>query len=1033
MTHEGTRLKPWSHGIYLSVISVLICASTYSTAAVRSGEFHDITFERILADDGLSHGTINSIIQDRRGFLWLGTSTGLLRYDGYTFKRYSHDPSDSTSISGDYVWSLCEDSSGDLWIGTSGRGLDRYVRSANRFVHYRNIPDDSTSLLGDEVTSVYADAGNEIWAGSWNGGLNKFNRSTGNFTRYKDLSVLPSNNVSRLLEDRSGRFWVGTRRGLALFDRSTGGSRVYKPEPGNRNSLPGEYISAMVETRDGVVWFGTDGGICKYNPSSDDFSRIALPGLTNPVVALCEDNSGHLWVATDGGGLIRINFDGGDNRSFTTDPRNPDAISSNVILAMHRDREGVLWLGAVATGLSKYDPHRKKFRHVITDPGTVNALFEDSEGTVWIATQDGVKRMTRGSPHAESVAALGDGPVYALCEDGNGNMWFAKPESGLYRLNVKTGAVRALGLPGGPQDNTNKFLTSLFVDSHGYLWIGQSGGGISRYDPRTSVYEHHAMRTKPPFPSDYVWTIHEDRRGYLWCGTWGAGVVRFDPRTGESLVFEKTGARAGDNAISGNIVVAIAEDADGILWFGTWGDGLNRYDPVKNVFTHYSVANGLPNDQIYGILIDDRTDELWLTTGYGLARFNPTTGSCITYDESDGVQSLEFRRGAAHRGRSGMMYVGGVNGFNMFRPEEIRGNGSIPPVEFTSVRVFNREIALTPAPPDLSYDENFLSFEFAALDYAEPLKNRYAYMLEGFDSKWVDAGTRRYVSYTNLPPGQYAFHVKGSNNDGAWNDRGATFGFSISPPLWRTWWAYTAYLLVAVSIGIGWRRHEISTIRRKEREQAALREAGLQAELEQQKTRIHIARDLHDEVGSAFSSIAFFAQAIRGKSSDQETAADKYLALISESSSHAKEAMSDIIWSVNPVNDSLENVVSKFQRYASDLFESKGIAHTIEMPPINIPVTLDPERRRQLWLLFKEMVTNAAKHSRCTHVGIRLRLENSIVSLTISDDGTGFDPARPPSGHGLQNIRERAKIIGAALDLDSSPGAGTSWKVVFPV
>jgi ligand-binding sensor domain-containing protein/signal transduction histidine kinase len=993
----------------------------------------DHAFERVLTDEGPSKGTIYSIIQDKQGFLWLGTATGLVRYDGYTFKRYAHNPSDSNSISGDFIWNVCEDSSGDLWIGTSGRGLNRYVRHEDKFIRYRNIPYDTTSLLGDEVAWVYVDRNNEVWAGSWNWGLNKLNRSTGTFTRYTSLQVFPSNNINRIFEDRTGRFWVGTRRGLALFYRTNGRSHIYKPEPKNPRSLSGEYIFAMYETRDSTVWFGTDGGICKYNSTTDDFTRVTIPGLTNPVASLREDISGNLWVGTDGDGLFRIDLASGEQSHFVMNPRNPDAITSNVILSIYGDRAGMLWLGTVATGLSKLDAHKKKFRHVLTDPGTVNAFFEDSEGTLWIATQDGVKRMKQGSPHVEDLTAFRGEPVYALCEDGDGSMWIARLGSGLYRLNKKTGALKAFGLPSGPQDNTNRFLTSLFVDSHGDLWIGQSGGGISRYDVKRKTFEHHATRTQPAFPSDYVWTIHEDRRGYVWCGTWGSGVVRFDPRSGESLVFSKNNTRIGNTAISGNIVVAIAEDANGILWFGTWGDGLNKYDPEADVFTHYTTADGLPNDQIYGIVIDDKAGELWLTTGYGLARFDPKSGRCTAYDEADGVQSLEFRRGAAHRGRSGAFYVGGVNGFNMFKPEEIVGNGNIPQVVLTSVRVLDREITHQSRSFELSYDENLLAFEFAALDFVEPQKNAYSYKLDGLEHDWVNAGTRRYVSYANLSPGSYVFHVRGSNNDGVWNNDGVSLAFAINPPPWKTWWAFSLYTLVLVAAGVGWRQYEINKIRRKDREEAALREAELRTEIEKQKTRMQIARDLHDEVGSTLSSITFFAQAMSESQRSGTNGGNRFLTLIAESSSHAKEAMSDIIWSINPTNDSWENITSKLRRYASELFESKGIAHSIEMPPMDLSVNIDPERRRHFWLLFKEIITNVAKHSHCTEVQVRVTVREEHVSLTVSDNGTGFDSSNPPAGHGLKNIEARARLLAATVGLKTSPGEGTRWEIAFPV
>ncbi|MBX2992042.1 MAG: hypothetical protein KF749_12870 [Bacteroidetes bacterium] len=1000
-------------------------------ASVVAAQQENIIFQQLSTADGLSRGTIYSILQDKQGFLWLGTATGLLRYDGYTFKRYAHNPSDSTSLSGDFIWSVCEDSSGDVWVGTSGRGLNRYVRAADRFVRYTSMPGDSTSLLGNEVVWVYVDRRNDVWAASWNGGLNKFNRSTETFTRYTAADGLPSSNVHRIYEDSDGRFWVGTRRGLARFDRESGSSRVYKPEPENTHSLSGEYIFAIYEMHDGSVWFGTDAGICQYSSTTDDFTRVRIPHLRNPVSALSGDMSGNLWVATDGDGLVRLNTRTGEQARFVPDPQDPNALSSHTVLSLHRDRTGILWLGTVATGLSKVDPHRKKFHHLSMNAATVNAIHEDSRGNLWIATQSGMHHVNRDGSRLDHVPRpLRKGALYSVCEDGEGNIWFGHLESGLHRLDTK-GVVKNLGLPPGPQDVTNRFITSLFVDSHGYLWIGQSGGGVSRFDAKANTYRHHSMTTDPPLPASYIWAIHEDRRGYFWLGTWGAGVIRFNPATNESVVLNRASPRAGGKAISGNIVVAIAEEPDGTMWFGTWGDGLNRYDPVGDSITYYSTSNGLPNNHIYGILLDDKTGELWLTTGYGLARFNPKSGSCIAYDEGDGIQSLEFRRGAVHKGRSGMFYVGGVNGLNIFRPEHIAVNTHVPPVVLTSVRVLDNERNILHPSLALSYDEDFLAFEFAALDFVEPGKNRYAYRLEGLERDWVESGTRRYVSYANLSPGDYVFRVKGSNNDGVWNEEGTSFAFTIAPPPWQTWWAYCLYGIVLALSGVGFRRYEINKIKARERHEAAMREAELRAELEKQKTRVQIARDLHDEVGSTLSSISFFAQAM--EQGEEKENAGKFLSLISESSAHAREAMSDIIWSIDPANDSWNTVISKLQRHASELFESKGIAHNIEMPSSEIEVVIDPQRRRHFWLLFKEIVTNAVKHSQCSEARIRLEVKGGRVSLSISDNGVGFDASSAKDGHGLKNIRSRGEVLGAVMNLTTSPGTGTDWRISFDV
>jgi len=1016
---------------------LLVCLSsfTYALTSFPSENDRQPYFERVLTDEGISKGTIYSIIQDRQGYLWLGTATGLLRYDGYVFRSYRHDPTDTNSIAGDFIWSVSEDSSGNLWIGTSGKGLDCYIPTHDRFVHYKNVPDDTTSLFGDEVPCVFVDSNNDVWAGSWNKGLNKFDRRTNTFVRYSLEHGLPSKNVHRIVEDKQGRVWIGTKRGLVQFDRNLGTGHAYRHDPNKKNTLPDDYIYSIYQTRDGEVWIGTSRALCKYDSATDDFEQVSIPELQNPIQAMHEDVHGNLWIASDGDGIIKLSPATGRYEIYLPNPQDPLAISSRVGLSLYRDRTGIMWIGTAATGLSKFNPGRKKFRHVLTNPETVNALFEDKDGMLWIGTQGGINTLGPSDSHPRKFQlpkglpkAIDEGVIYALSGDSLDNIWIGTLGSALYRFNKRTGELRHFGFGLPPDKIGSDEVTSLILDSKGNTWIGLNGGGMSRHDPAKGIFfSNYNLTTDSSIASDYVWAIHEDRKGFIWFGMWDVGVARLDPMINDTLVFRTSSRSSNGKALSGHPVVSIAEDAEGVMWFGTWGFGLNRYDPDLDTFTHYSTVDGLPNNYIYGILTDDTAGELWLTTGNGLARFNPVTGKCITYDEADGIQSSEFRRGAVHKGRSGRFYVGGVNGFNSFRPEEIAENTHPPPLALTSVRVLDRNINPLASSIQLSYADNYISFEYASLDFSDPGKNRCSYRLVGLEEDWIQAGRRRSVSYANLDPGEYVFHVRGSNNDGVWNEEGISFLFLITPPPWKTWWAYSSYVLLLILTSIAWRGYEINKIRRNEREQAALREAELRAELDKQQTRIQIARDLHDDVGSTLSSISFFAQAISTKASD----GDKFLSLISESSSLAKEAMSDIIWSIDPVNDNWENIIAKFQRYASDLLDSKGINHHIEMPPPDHLVLIDPQRRRNFWLVFKEVITNAAKHSQCSEIRIRFNYEGSLICLMVEDNGKGFDHEAPSQGNGLNNIRARLQSLDATVDLKTSQGKGTRWDIRF--
>jgi hypothetical protein len=368
------------------------------------------------------------------------------------------------------------------------------------------------------------------------------------------------------------------------------------------------------------------------------------------------------------------------------------------------------------------------------------------------------------------------------------------------------------------------------------------------------------------------------------------------------------------------------------------------------------------------------------------------------------------------------MFFGGVNGFNVFHPDSIRDNPHIPPVVITSFRIFNEEAALGQTYPSvrnivLSYDQNFFSFEFAALDYTIPERNQYACMLEGVDPGWVNIGTRHYAGYTHIDPGEYLFKVRASNSDGVWNNEGAIISVTILPPYWETWWfrLLGGFALVG-SLALLY-RYRVNKL------------------LEVERTRNRIARDLHDEVSATLSGINYFAQAISGEAgSGVSSGSLKFLSLIQESAMDVQESMSDIIWSINPENDDWNHVMAKLRRYASDLFDSKGILYTIDTPQVTPTKPLSMERRRHFWLIYKEMITNVARHSACSEATVAITLDQGrTVQLVVSDNGRGFDPEKATDRNGNKNIRSRAEAIGGTLRIDTGPGKGTRWELVFPV
>ncbi|MGA9119777.1 MAG: triple tyrosine motif-containing protein, partial [Bacteroidota bacterium] len=517
--------------------------------------------------------------------------------------------------------------------------------------------------------------------------------------------------------------------------------------------------------------------------------------------------------------------------------------------------------------------------------------------------------------------------------------------------------------------------------------------------------------------------LYQSRDHRLWVGTWGGGLNVLDPATGKFSRFIES-----EDGLTNNTVLSIYEDSKGTLWLGTYGGGLNRFDPAKGTFSAYTDAHGLPNNVVYGIL-PDRKGNLWLTTNKGLARFSPATGTCRVFDANDGLQGNEFNQGAYHESSSGELFVGGVNGVNAFFPEEVTDNPTIPPVYLTSFRIFDKPANLGAAVNtvqriQLEYDQNYFSFEFVALDFSSPEKNRYAYRLEGLDASWIDAGRRRFASYTNLDPGQYVFRCRGSNSDGVWNESGAFIELVIAPPYWKTWWFQTAALLVVLGSLFLIYRVRVNKLIAIER------------------IRTSIATDLHDDIGSTLTEIALFSDVgkrfLAHDGGEESLSRARLEALqrlddIGEMARALIDSMSDIVWSVNPKNDTVESLLLRMRTHAGRVLDAKGIRYELSLPSALPQQALQPAVRRALYLIFKEAVNNIVRHSTANFVRMEVARDRSLLGLTIVDNGRGFDTREIGIGNGVNNMRNRAATLGGECRIVSSREAGTTVKVQLPL
>jgi ligand-binding sensor domain-containing protein/signal transduction histidine kinase len=793
----------------------LACWSLQANAAPRS-----LRFERLGLEQGLSQESVLNVRQDRAGFIWMGTQAGLHRYDGYKVKVFRNDPSDPNTLVDNYVMASYEDEQGRLWFGTKG-GLTRFDSATQTFVRF---PAPTTASQSNQlVLAIVGDRAGGLWLGTADG-LKHFDPATRTYRSWRHHAAEPGSladdRVNALALDPQGNLWIGTGDGLDTLAPGADSFTHYRigtlPAERKRNAV----VALSMGPR-ATLWVGTLEGLESWRLGSGAPERHRLgaaDGIKHArIYALYHDSGDNLWVGTDTEGLKWRDPSTGQFVTYRREALDRHSMSDSQVTSILVDRTGTLWAGTLWGGVNRADLASGGFNRLNHNPDIkdglpsdkVRVIMGDGAGKLWIGTTGGgmshIDPRTGRGPlfrHDDKVpGSLPDDSVTSLARDGV-RLWVGST-LGLSWRDGDSGAFHPVSL--GADANAN-FVHDLLLGRDGTLWIVTRGGlhalAPDRKGLRTWRHDQHDPNS---LGENYGFAVIEDRAGLIWIGT-DTGLDRFDRTSGVFTHFRHNPNEA--DSLPHSRVYDLYQAANGAIWAGTAG-GLSRIEDAggKRVrFRHFPVEKGRAPGPV-GALLEDARGMLWLSTTVGLTRLDPATGRYKNYGARDGLIDGSYFVGSAWRDEDGMMYFGGVNGMTSFQPPDIRDNPFPPQVVVTDLSVANVSRAFghgaARAHVTLGPGDTVFSLEFAALHFADPGGNRYAYRLKGFDADWVETdATRRFASYTNLDPGNYLFEVKAANKDGVWNTRPATLALTLTPPWWKTWWLRTLAALLLLTLGL---------------------------------------------------------------------------------------------------------------------------------------------------------------------------------------------------------------------------------------
>lgn len=1064
----------------MSKFLITLLLSVLSTMRVFGQE--DIRFFHLTSADGLSKNSVIKILQDSRGYMWFGTRDGLNKYDGYQFSVYREDKFDNSSICSNIATDINEDADGNLWIA-SPKGVSMFNRNQEIFVNFTNSSSNTSSFDFNDLRKTYIDRQNRVFIAG-KGGLALYNKESKRFNRVFDKDI------HSVLIDSQEMLWLGTREnGIFLLDGNTFEvKKHYSKNPSNKISISDNFVTVIKESKDGTYWIGyNNSGIDHFTPSTGTIHHYVHDPknpetLCNNVIRVIADGpNDELWIGTYKGISRLSNIDGQVKFKTILHKANEKySLSHNSVYDVFKDERGAIWVATYFGGLSVFDEDSQLFDYYKPELNNKNSLsyhvvgqfIEASEDKVWIATEGGgldlfdrnKKSFKHFSNDPKNPNSLPDDNIKAICQEDDGNLWLGMFMEGLVHFNPVTKRTKIYNTTNSSLEKNS--VQSLLLDHKGTLWIG-TANKLYQYDQQTDdfvTFQFPDSKSEITELSKIKFMLESSNKN-IWIGTLGKGLFLLNRKTNsiENYLLDEDSTNTSNH----NLINYLFEGSDQNIWIGTLGGGLLKFNPISKSFKVYYTNDGLVNNIVFCIVEDDQ-GLLWVSTSNGLSRFNPKTEVFKNYGVND-LPIYEFNEGSCYKSKDGTIFMGGIDGFITFKPENIKDTNFDAPIVLTSLKIGNDLIKPSKGSAilqksineqesiALNYENRNISIGYASLNYVLSGENQYAYFLEGFDSDWNYVGAKREATYTNLTPGSYTLKIKTYRAENKLNDLEKSIDISVSPPLWKSWWAYMIYLFVilgALYLLTVTLEYKVNIEKNLELEHL---ERVKSEELNNFKLKFYtnISHEFRTPLTLILSPLE---RLISSKAGDSYLRKQHQLiyknamrlqVLINELMDFRKIETNNLHMKVAEGNIAkfIKEIKISFDEYAKE----RGISYSINQHSEHFPLYYD---RDQLEKVFFNLLSNAFKFTeRGGSISIDIQKDeiNNKVNIVVSDTGKGMtaeqtkhifdrffqvDPSsqkQASSGIGLSLTSEIVKLHNGTITVSSTLNEGTSFTVTLPM